>query len=210
MPSHRVAILIEQIVEALTAAHEAGVLHRDLKPENVMLQSDRQSVKLIDFGIAKIKCSEPGARTHTVTFVGTINYVAPEQLMGQVSAATDIYTLGVMTYEMLAGRRPFDPETPFALYELQKAGKMLPPSRLPPELAHVDRVYSASALFDPQKRQATPKEFARELSAALAMKPPRIRRRWIATAAVGCDNSVSGRRPAQRFGAGAGDPFAEF
>jgi predicted Ser/Thr protein kinase len=187
----QVADLIEKIADALTAAHQAGVLHRDLKPENVMLESDYQSVKLIDFGIAKVRYSEPGATTHTVTFAGTINYIAPEQLMGKASVASDIYALGIIAYEMLTGRRPFDPETPFDLYELQKTGRIVPPTGLRADLASaVDRAILRALSFDPQKRQATPREFAREISAALGRRPLlrhrtlRHRTRWIAAGAA--------------------------
>lgn len=198
----RAAVLIEQIVEALTAAHQAGVLHRDLKPENVMVQSDRDSVKLIDFGIAKVQYSESAERTRTVTFVGTINYVAPEQLMGQASAATDVYALGVIAYEMLSGHRPFDPETPFALYELQKAGKVVAPSRFRSEIPQaLDRAILRALSFDPKKRQASAQEFAQEFSAGAAQKASRtFARRWIAAAAVMALGTiaVSGNRVIRR------------
>jgi sugar lactone lactonase YvrE/predicted Ser/Thr protein kinase len=175
----RIALLITQIAEALSAAHQAGVLHRDLKPENVMLQRSggQESVKLIDFGIAKVQYSEPGQPTHTVTFVGTINYVAPEQLMGQASAQTDVYAMGILTYEMLTGRRPFDPDTPFALYELQKSESIVPPSRFRRDIAPaVDRAVLRALSFDPAKRQSSPDEFARELSDGLARRPSKLSR----------------------------------
>ncbi len=168
----RVASLVGQIAEALTAAHQAGVLHRDLKPENVMLQRNaagQESVKLIDFGIAKVQYSGPGETAHTVTFAGTINYVAPEQLMGQASETTDVYALGIIAYEMLTGRRPFDPETPFGLYEIQKNGRFVPPSRIRPELSPAaDRAIMRALAFDPARRQASPADLARELAKGLA------------------------------------------
>ena len=168
----RVAFITGQIASALAAAHRAGVLHRDLKPENVMLQqssSGPESVKLIDFGIAKVQYSTPG-ETRTVTFVGTINYVAPEQLMGTASAATDVYGLAIVVYEMLTGRRPFDPQTPFALYELQK-GAIPAPSRFRSGISPAaDRAILRALSFDPAERQTSPEEFAGELAAGLARK----------------------------------------
>ena len=180
MAASRVASLIRRMSEALTAAHQAGVLHRDLKPENVMLQrtaGGEESVKLIDFGVAKIQHASPDEFTRTISFVGTINYVAPEQLLGQVSVATDIYSLGVMAYEMLAGRRPFDPSTPFGLYEMQKAGGKAPPSRfrrgIPPG---ADAAVMRALSFDPTRRQTSPEAFARELAEGLSGKALGLRR----------------------------------
>ncbi|WP_321474190.1 serine/threonine-protein kinase [uncultured Paludibaculum sp.] len=180
MPASRVADVIGQIADALCAAHQAGILHRDLKPENVMLQGTARGVelvKLIDFGIAKVQYSGSDEATRTVTFVGTVNYVAPEQLMGQSTTATDIYALGVVAYEMLAGRLPLEAETPFGMYERQKAGEVVPLSRLRPDLPHaVDQVICRALSFDARRRQPTPKQFAEELSAAFRRGPSRQRK----------------------------------
>ena len=106
-----------QVASALTAAHSAGVVHRDLKPENVMLRRDG-FVKVLDFGVAKLIQSGPAVEnagsTRTVlqtdvgTVVGTVSYMSPEQARGeQVDARTDVWALGVVLYEMVAGRSPF-------------------------------------------------------------------------------------------------------
>jgi eukaryotic-like serine/threonine-protein kinase len=107
--------ILEQIASALTAAHTAGIVHRDLKPENVMLRPDGL-VKVVDFGLAKLPLP-PAATTDTTqsvahtnfgTFVGTIAYMSPEQARGeQLDARTDIWSLGAMFHEMIAGRSPF-------------------------------------------------------------------------------------------------------
>src|SRR2546423_12178509 len=100
MPLERAADIIKQIGRALGAAHDKGILHRDLKPENIMLQSyggGEEQVKIIDFGIAKLKDSLVAESTVTGATAGTVSYMAPEQLSGRpLSAAMDIYAMGAI------------------------------------------------------------------------------------------------------------------
>ncbi|MGH9847193.1 MAG: protein kinase domain-containing protein, partial [Blastocatellia bacterium] len=112
-----------QVAAALTATHEAGIVHRDIKPENVMVRRDGY-VKVLDFGLAKLtEPSSPaidtqaptvaGASTDTGLVMGTLRYMSPEQARGEkVDARADIFSLGVLMYEMIAGRAPFKGTTP--------------------------------------------------------------------------------------------------
>jgi serine/threonine-protein kinase len=130
-----------QIAAALAAAHEAGVVHRDIKPENVMVRPDGL-IKVLDFGLAKLSrtTSDPhrtasghsSGETRQGIVMGTVNYMSPEQARGdQVDARTDIFALGVMLYEMVAGRRPFvGPTDSHVLVAIQ--------DQEPPPLAHAE------------------------------------------------------------------------
>ncbi len=123
MKQERLALLevldiLVQIANALAAAHEAGIIHRDIKPENVMLRRDGY-VKVLDFGLAKLTerqrsefvtlaVNEESLHTRPGVVMGTVAYMSPEQARGQeVDARTDIFSLGVLSYELLAGQRPF-------------------------------------------------------------------------------------------------------
>ncbi len=105
-----------QLCEALAYIHQHGLIHRDLKPSNVMVDEDR-IVRLMDFGLAKY-LADDAAVTAGGRLVGTFRYMAPEQILGeQLDARTDLYSLGVILYELLAGRPPFEAKTPYELWQ---------------------------------------------------------------------------------------------
>ena len=107
-----VRVLLEAVA-ALRAAHASGVIHRDLKPENIMLEGPQRRVLLMDFGVAKMDEPDRDGLTEDDTVLGSPEYMSPEQATGRVlDARTDIYSLGVVAYRMLAGRLPFNAETP--------------------------------------------------------------------------------------------------
>jgi eukaryotic-like serine/threonine-protein kinase len=105
--------LLRELVEALGALHEAGWIHRDLKPENVMVLDHQaaapKDVRLLDFGLARpLVLGTEDVRTAAGTFVGSLAYAAPEQILGDaITPATDWWSLGILAFELLAGRRPF-------------------------------------------------------------------------------------------------------
>ncbi|WP_436700664.1 serine/threonine-protein kinase [Nocardioides sp. BYT-33-1] len=151
--------LMAQASEALGVAHRAGIVHRDVKPANLLVTSDR-TVKITDFGIARALDSV--ALTRTGSVMGTPQYLSPEQARGNPSTpASDVYSLGVVAFECLAGRRPFEAETPVAtaLAHLQQPVPQLPPG-VPGPLAAVVRRALAK---DPAERYADGAAFAEAL-----------------------------------------------
>jgi serine/threonine protein kinase len=175
----RAAALLKQISRALTAAHDKGILHRDLKPENIMLRDlghGEEQVKIIDFGIAKVRNSVLAPSTVTTNIAGTISYMAPEQLSARpVSAATDTYALGSIAYEMLTGRRPFNPETSFQLLELQRAGVRVKPIDLRPGLPEeAEEVILKALSFEPRDRYQSASELGDALAHALTGEVPTL------------------------------------
>lgn len=115
--------LATQILKALQHAHECGIVHRDIKPQNIMLLQDG-TIKVTDFGIARF--SDKSTRTMTEQAIGSVHYIAPEQARGDVTdGKTDIYSVGVMLYEMLTGKLPFDGDSAvtIALMQLQSTPK---------------------------------------------------------------------------------------
>jgi serine/threonine-protein kinase len=172
------AHFIRQIGAALQAAHAKGIYHRDLKPENIMLQAlsdGERHVKIIDFGVAKVTDSKIALETSAPVTVGTLVYMAPEQFEGKASAASDIFSFGVIAYEMITGRRPFNPETDNPLVaihriaEMQRTGVIAPPRTLRPGLSDEAQEAILSALaYDATKRPTGAREFGERLALALS------------------------------------------
>ena len=113
--------IVSQVAAALDHAHSVGVIHRDIKPANLIMERDGR-VRIADFGIAHT-VDDPSTITSSGELVGTITYLAPEILAGQpATPASDIYSLGAVTYELLAGQPPYQAPTPAALLEAVRIG----------------------------------------------------------------------------------------
>lgn len=169
----RAADMFRQIGEALRAAHEAGITHRDLKPSNIMLQplpSGRDHVKLIDFGISSANDASGPERSSTTRAIGTPPYMAPEQWSGKPVPASDIYALGIIAYEIVSGRQPFEWKSLTELVRLQEAGiNSVPPRErlnLHPE---VETLIVQALRPSPEDRPASASHFCNVLADAMLM-----------------------------------------
>jgi serine/threonine-protein kinase len=148
------------VLDGLAAAHASGVVHRDVKPENVLLTADGR-VKVADFGLARAYAA--AGHTRTGLLIGTVGYVPPEQVTGAgTGPRSDVYSAGVMLFELLTGRLPFRGDSPLAIAYQHVNNDVPAPSALMPGLpAPVDQLVLAAASRDPARRPADAGEFAR-------------------------------------------------
>ncbi len=176
----RAVRLARGVATALAVAHKDKIVHRDLKPQNVMVTEDaegREIPKLLDFGIAKALESDGSTLTSTGMLLGTPRYMSPEQAKGtEVDGRSDLYSLGIMLYEMLVGTVPFDaPSIPAVLIKHQSEVPT-PPSKLRPGLpAELQAVVLRLLEKDPARRFAN----AAALSDALGLLEPGLASGWI-------------------------------
>ncbi|MEO5780598.1 MAG: Stk1 family PASTA domain-containing Ser/Thr kinase [Arthrobacter oryzae] len=198
--STRLALaLIDPVVEGLGAAHSAGLIHRDIKPENVLIADDGR-IKLGDFGLARAVSTS----TSTGSLIGTVAYLCPELVVGNLAdARSDIYSVGIMLYEMITGQQPFDGETPIRVAYQHVNSTVPAPSILVPGLAsEVDELVQWCTSKDPDRRPVDGSALLHELrhirtnlsDAELDLQPP---------AAVG---SLPGLASAPGQGAGRQGP----
>ena len=164
MDMELVCHFVDQLASALDHAHAQGVLHRDVKPSNILLEGDW--VLLGDFGLAK-QTIENKALTGSGMIVGTPSYLAPEQAEGkEIDGRADIYSLGVVIYEMVTGRIPFDAETPMSIIFKHLYEPLPQPRQYNPNLSkELEAVISKALAKDPQNRYETAGELARSLRA---------------------------------------------
>jgi serine/threonine protein kinase/tetratricopeptide (TPR) repeat protein len=161
-PGQAIAIA-RQVCDGLEEAHKLSVVHRDLKPQNIMLDDDGNA-RIMDFGIARSLTGK--SITGAGTFIGTPEYMSPEQVEGKdVDQRSDIYSLGVILYEMVAGRRPFDGETALSIAHKQKYEAPEDPRKFN---AQVTEALARTILKCLEKDKAARYESARALDAALA------------------------------------------
>ena len=155
------------VLTALEYSHRAGIIHRDIKASNIMI-TDEGKVKVMDFGIARAISDSSATQAHTSGIVGTAQYFSPEQARGeQVDARTDLYSTGVLLYEMLAGRPPFTGDTAVSVAYQHVSEKVTPPSAHNPNITpELDQVVLNALAKDREQRFQTAEEFREHLIAA--------------------------------------------
>src|SRR5512140_896886 len=162
LPLTEVVRILKDVLNGLAYAHGEGIIHRDLKPANIMLTKKGQAV-ITDFGIAQIV----GNTQHTVSgaLMGTLNYMAPEQgLKGICNSCSDIYSLGIVLYEMLTGYTPFDADTPLAILMKHLNDPLPLPTQIDPALPPALEAIVLKALAkDPDDRFQSAEEMAKAL-----------------------------------------------
>jgi hypothetical protein len=166
LPLSKICHIISQVAAALDYAHAKGVIHRDVKPSNVLLD-EQGNCLLSDFGIARM-IEATGQFTTAGAFIGTPTYASPEQALGQnLDGRSDVYSLGVVLYEMVTGRPPFDAETPMAILIKHVHDPLPIPRAINPAVSEgVERVILKALAKEPESRYQTAGEAARALAAA--------------------------------------------
>lgn len=187
IPCERAIELFLPVLSAMSYAHQNGIIHRDIKPSNIMLLNGTNTVKVMDFGTAKM-AGGPQLTAAGMT-LGTVVYMSPEQLMGRdLSPQADIYSLGVTLYEMTTGRLPFYHDNEMQLMKMIMKEPPPPPSVAYPAMPKsLERVILRSIEKDMAKRYKTTDEFARDLEAI---------RQELSRGAAGAPLSASGPIPA--------------
>jgi len=176
--------IAKQVARGLAKAHRLGIVHRDIKPENLMLTTDGV-VKILDFGIAKLSGSSD--LTGTEHRIGTPSYMAPEQTRrGQVDSRADLWALGVVLYEMIAGRRPFGGANPITVLQAIQYGVPEPLSQLRPGVpARLEKVVARLLMKNPKARYPDAESVLVDLDGETAASGKRSRRLWFAAGIAG-------------------------
>ncbi|HEX2121505.1 MAG TPA: serine/threonine-protein kinase, partial [Thermoanaerobaculia bacterium] len=170
LPPRQAVRIIIQALDGLHAIHRAGIVHRDISPENMMITAD-ETVKIIDLGVAKVDDPAETAATRTGIFVGKLRYASPEQLGflpedEKIDARADLYSMGMVLYELLTGRPPYEAKSPHEYFMLHAKQPETATVVLPPELpgaTALQEVISRALAKDRNQRFASAREFAAAL-----------------------------------------------
>jgi eukaryotic-like serine/threonine-protein kinase len=202
--------ILDPILAGLAAAHQAGIVHRDVKPENVLITPDGR-VKVVDFGLARASAAVGNTRAGQI--IGSVAYIAPEQVTGGVTdARTDVYSAGVLLFEMLTGRQPYSGETPLAVaYAHVNSDVPAVGSVVGGVIPAVDQLVGAATSRDPQWRPANADVFGRAVRSLRGLSGPgdSVSGAWTASngaAAPGAAGTAAGTAAAGTVGYG-GDAF---
>lgn len=187
LPVEEALDFAEKVLGALSHAHERGIIHRDIKPQNIMLLPDR-SIKVTDFGIARVSKFE--TVTMTEKAIGTVYYISPEQARGNpTDEKSDIYSMGIMLYEMLTGSLPFMGDTPVSVALMQVQTAPQKPRDLRPEIpAGLEEVVLKAMMKNPALRYQTAADMLRDVL-LLIERPDTV-----------FDYDLSGQEPAEETG----------
>jgi serine/threonine protein kinase len=164
IPHERAIHIAIGVLDALEYIHANGVVHRDLKPENIMVDAD-DNIKLIDFGIAGDSAAKRLTYANFTAAIGTPNYISPEQVKGKRGdGRSDIYSMGVILYEMLSGKLPFVGPSPMAAMNERLLNHPIPPSVADPSITpELQEILYRALERDPKNRYAHAREFKRDL-----------------------------------------------
>ncbi|MBP0972884.1 MAG: Stk1 family PASTA domain-containing Ser/Thr kinase, partial [Oscillospiraceae bacterium] len=155
---------VTQVLRALQHAHDRGIVHRDIKPQNIMLFTDG-SIKVMDFGIAKFARDDNGTATDQA--IGTVHYISPEQARGdETDEKSDIYSVGVMLYEMLTGQKPFDTDNPITVAVMHMQNTPERPRAINPNIpAGLEEIILRAMEKDAENRYQTASDMIRDIEA---------------------------------------------
>jgi len=208
MGPERALAVAGQVAEALWAAHERGVIHRDIKPQNILV-TDMGHLKVTDFGIARAASAATISATNAV--FGTAGYLSPEQALGEpATPRSDLYSLGIVLYELLTGFVPYRADNPVAVCMKHVTEPLTPPRRLDPTIPEaVDALVVKMLAKDPADRPASASELLEDIEGVRSGAPPPAPTPRTGTPRLGVRKTAAPKDQTTASGAGAGAAAAD-